>query len=443
VFLRTPFILSVYLFCFAVEVPGDWPRWRGPFDNGVAKTDAPLRWSDSENVAWKVRTPGLGHSSPVVWADRIFITTAVPTGALAPAAAAQTETVPRRSFGGPSGEQPEHRLLVLCYDRKTGKQLWEKTARTVKPHEGYHPRYGSFASNPLVTDGKRVYTFFGSNGAFAWDLDGKLLWEYDPGVKMRMRGSFGEGMPATLHRDTLLLTFDHDGDPEDFLVALDAATGKPRWRAARQEISNWSAPLVVEHQGVTEVITAAPTKVRSYDLKDGKLLWEASGLGANTIPVPVHADGMVYVMSGFRNPNLLAIRLGKRGDLTGTDAIAWTTNRGTSYTPSPVLHAGKLYMLTDSGMLSCLDAATGKPHYDRTRLPKPYNFKSSLVATNGKLYLSSEEGDVIVVKMGEDFEVLATNTLADQTFIATPALAGGDIYLRSTTHLFCIRGKAD
>jgi outer membrane protein assembly factor BamB len=152
---------------------------------------------------------------------------------------------------------------------------------------------------------------------------------------------------------------------------------------------------------------------------------------------------MVYVMSGFRNPNLLAIRLGKRGDLTGTDAIAWTTNRGTSYTPSPVLHAGKLYMLTDSGMLSCLDAATGKPHYDRTRLPKPYNFKSSLVATNGKLYLSSEEGDVIVVKMGEDFEVLATNTLADQTFIATPALAGGDIYLRSTTHLFCIRGKAN
>jgi outer membrane protein assembly factor BamB len=151
---------------------------------------------------------------------------------------------------------------------------------------------------------------------------------------------------------------------------------------------------------------------------------------------------MVIAMSGFRNPNLLAIRLGKRGDLTGTEAIVWTTNRGTSYTPSPVLHEGRLYMLTDSGMISCLDAATGKPFYDRTRLPKPYNFKSSLVATHGKLYLSSEEGDVIVVKMGEGFEVLATNTLADQTFIATPALAGGDIYLRSTTHLFGIRDKA-
>jgi outer membrane protein assembly factor BamB len=288
-----------------------------------------------------------------------------------------------------------------------------------------------------------VYTFFGSNGTYAWDLDGKLLWHFDPGIRMQMRGSFGEGMPPTLHKDTLLLTFDHEGEQEDVLIAVDAATGKPKWRAARQEISNWSAPLVVEHEGVAEVITAAPTKVRSYDLKDGKLLWEASGLGANTIPVPVYADGVVYVMSGFRSPNLLAIRMGKRGDLTGTDSIIWTTNRGTSYTPSPVLHEGRLYMLTDSGMLSCLDAATGKPYYDRTRLPNPYNFKSSLVAANGKLYLSSEEGDVIVVKMGDKFEVLATNTLANQTFIATPALAGGDIYLRSQTHLFCIRAKAN
>jgi outer membrane protein assembly factor BamB len=155
--------------------------------------------------------------------------------------------------------------------------------------------------------------------------------------------------------------------------------------------------------------------------------------------VPVSANGIVYVMSGFRDPNLLAIRLGKKGDLTGTDAIIWTTNRGTSYTPSPVLHEGKLYMLTDSGMLSCLDAATGKPFYERVRLPKPYNFRASPVAAGGKLYLSSEDGDVVVVRMGEKFEVLATNTLTDQSFIATPAVVDGDIYLRSQTHLFCIR----
>jgi outer membrane protein assembly factor BamB len=438
VFDRTVFGLAVSLACAAGEVDGEWPRWRGPFDNGVARGEAPLKWSDTQNIAWRVQVAGSGHSSPVIWGNRIFITTAIPTGAPAPAAP-QPETGRRRGFGGPSGEQPEHRLVVLCYDRRTGKQLWERTPRTVKPHEGYHPRYGSFASNSPVTDGKRVYTFFGSNGAWAWDLDGKLLWEYDPGVKMRMRGSFGEGMPSTLHGDTLLLTFDHDGD--DFLVALDTATGKPKWRIERQEISNWSGPLVVEHAGVTEVITAAPTKVRSYDIKDGKLLWETSGLGANTIPVPVSAEGMVYVMSGFRDPNLLAIRLGRRGDLTGTDAIVWTTNRGTSYTPSPVLHEGKLYMLTDSGMLSCLDAATGKPYYDRTRLPGPANFKASPVAVNGRLYLSSEEGDVIVVRMGETFEVLAVNKLTDQSFVATPAVADGDLYLRSRTHLFCIREK--
>jgi outer membrane protein assembly factor BamB len=438
VFRRTVFAIFAGLACLCSEVDGDWPRWRGPFDNGVARGDAPLKWSDTENLAWKVQVPGSGHSSPVIWGDRLFITTAIPTGAPAPPPAAEPESGGRRrGFGGPSGQQPEHRLVVLCYDRRTGKQLWERTARTVKPHEGYHPRYGSFASNSPVTDGKRLYTFFGSNGTYAWDLDGKPLWEYDAGVKLKMRGSFGEGMPSTLHRDTLLLTFDHDAD--DFLVALDTASGKPKWKVERQEISNWSAPLVVEHEGVTEVITAAPTKVRSYDIKDGKLLWEAAGLGANTIPVPVSANGMVFVMSGFRDPNLLAIRLGRRGDLTGTDAIVWTTNRGTSYTPSPVLHDGKLYMLTDSGMLSCLDAATGKPYYDRTRLPNPYNFKASPVAVNGRLYLSSEEGDVIVVRMGEAFEVLAVNKLSDQSFVATPAVAGGDLYLRSRTHLFCIR----
>jgi outer membrane protein assembly factor BamB len=309
--------------------------------------------------------------------------------------------------------------------------------RTVKPHEGYHQRYGSYASNSPITDGKRLYTFFGSHGAYAFDLDGKQVWHWDAGVKMRMRNAFGEGVAPTLHGDTLLLVFDHEGD--DFLQALDKNTGKPKWRVERQEISNWAAPTVIEHEDTTQVVVAAPTKVRSYDIKDGRLIWEAGGLGANTIPKPVYANGVVYVMSGFRDPNLMAIKLGRKGDLTGTDAILWSTTRGTSYTPSPVLHEGKLYMLTDSGMLSCLDAATGKPFYDRTRLPKPYNFKSSPVAAKGKLYMASEDGDVIVVKMGETFEVLATNSLSDQSFIATPAIASGDMYLRSETHLFCVR----
>ena len=292
-------------------------------------------------------------------------------------------------------------------------------------------------SSSAYTDGKRLYTFFGSNGAYAFDLDGKLLWEWDPGIKMRKRNAFGEGTAVVLDGDTLLFNFDHEG--ADALFAVDAASGKVRWKADRDDISNWAAPLVVTHNDVRQVIVSAPNKVRAYDMKDGTLLWECAGLGANTIPAPVHHNGVVYVMSGFRNPNLLAIKLGGKGDLTGTEHVIWTTNKGTSYTPSPVLHEGKLYFLTDSGLLSCLDAATGKPNYERVRLPKPYNFKSSPIGVNGKLYLSSEEGDVIVVKMGETFEVLATNTLTDQSFIATPAVAGGDLYLRSQTHVYCVR----
>jgi len=187
------------------------------------------------------------------------------------------------------------------------------------------------------------------------------------------------------------------------------------------------------------VVVSASAKVCSYDLETGKQIWEASGLGQNTIPAPVVSDGIVIAMSGFRNPNLMAIRLGRDGNLTGTDAIVWQNQRGNSYSASPVIHDGKLYVLTDSGMLSCYEAKTGKAYYQQVRLPKPYNFKASPVGANGKLYLASEEGDVIVVRMGEKFEVLATNTLKDQTFIATPAIIGGDIYLRSQNTLFCVR----
>jgi outer membrane protein assembly factor BamB len=176
----------------------------------------------------------------------------------------------------------------------------------------------------------------------------------------------------------------------------------------------------------------------AFDLDTGKLVWEVSGLGLNPIPMPVQGGDLVYVMSGFRDPKLLAVRLGRTGDLTGTDAVVWEATRGLSYTPSPVLHDSVLYLLTDNGQLSALEAKTGVPHYQQQRLPKPYNFKASPVAANGRLYLASEEEDVIVVKLGPSFEVLATNTLADQSFIATPVVANGDLYLRSRTHLFRI-----
>jgi outer membrane protein assembly factor BamB len=413
-----------------------WPYWRGPAADGMAVGDAPMHWSDTQNVQWKTDIPGRGNSSPVVWGDRIFLTTAIKTGGSAgqdAASAPPASPTPRNA----QVPQVEHNLDILCLDRKTGKVLWQRTAKTAVPHEGFHSTYGTFANNSPVTDGKNVYAFFGSRGIYCYDMQGNLVWQKDFGIQMRMLMTFGEGVAPVLSADRLILVFDHEGD--SFMVALDKASGKEIWRVTRDEKSNWSAPLVLEYQGRKQIVVSATKKVRSYDFETGKLIWECGGLGANTIPQPVFQEDMVFVMSGHRNPNLMAIRLGREGDLTGSDAVVWSQTRGNSYTPSPVIYENKFYVLTDNGMISCYNARTGEPYYHQVRLPKTYNFKASPVGVNGKLYLASENGDVVVLRMGEKFEVLAINTMADQTFIATPAVAGGEIFLRSQNRLTCIR----
>jgi outer membrane protein assembly factor BamB len=431
----------------AGTAPGDtyWPYWRGPAADGMAVGDAPVTWSATENVRWKTDLPGLGNSSPIVWGDFVFVTTAIKTGTAAPSSAPPTPpALPPgppgggrgMGPGGGGGPQVEHKFDVICLDRKTGRILWQRTAKTAVPHEGGHNTYGSFASNSPVTDGKYVYAFFGSRGMYCYDFKGTLVWQKDFGVQLRMRMAFGEGMAPVLAGTKLILVFDHEGD--SFMVVLDKATGKEIWRASRAEKTNWAAPLVVTFKGRTEVIVAGSAKVRSYDLDTGKPIWECAGLGANTIPQPVTQDDMVFVMTGYRNPMLMAIRLGREGDLTGTDAVVWSQTKGNSYTPSPVIFENKLYVLTDTGMVSCYNARSGEPYYHQVRLPKAYSFKSSPVGANGRLYLASENDDVIVLRMGEKFEVLATNTMPDQMFIATPAITGGEIFLRSKTTLFCI-----
>jgi len=431
----------------AGTAPGDtyWPYWRGPAADGMAVGDAPVTWSATENVRWKTDLPGLGNSSPIVWGDFVFVTTAIKTGTAAPSSAPPTPpALPPgppgggrgMGPGGGGGPQVEHKFDVICLDRKTGRILWQRTAKTAVPHEGGHNTYGSFASNSPVTDGKYVYAFFGSRGMYCYDFKGTLVWQKDFGVQLRMRMAFGEGMAPVLAGNKLILVFDHEGD--SFMVVLDKTTGKEIWRASRAEKTNWAAPLVVTFKGRTEVIVAGSAKVRSYDLDTGKPIWECAGLGANTIPQPVTQDDMVFVMTGYRNPMLMAIRLGREGDLTGTDAVVWSQTKGNSYTPSPVIFENKLYVLTDTGMVTCYNARTGEPYYHQVRLPKAYSFKSSPVGANGRLYLASENDDVIVLRMGEKFEVLATNTMPDQMFIATPAITGGEIFLRSKTTLFCI-----
>jgi outer membrane protein assembly factor BamB len=422
----------------------NWGYWRGEGSRGMASGDAPLVWSDTENVLWKVAVPGKGNSSPVIWGDRLFITTAIQTGSApkpAPAPEAPAPKQPGRKFNPMGSQAPpaEHNFDVLCYDRKTGKLLWQKTAKTAVPHEGFHSTYGSFASNSPVTDGKHVYASFGSRGVYCYDMEGNLIWEKDFGVQMKMRMAFGEGIGPVLSGDRLILVFDHEGD--SFMVVLDKNTGNEIWRASRDEGSNWAAPLVVDYNGRKQIVVNGANKVRSYDFESGKIIWECGGLGANPIPHPVQQGDLVLVMTGYQNPNLMAIKLGRTGDLTGTDAVVWSQTRGNSYTASPVLFDNRFYVLTDNGMISCYNATTGEPYYQQERLPKTYNFKASPVGANGKLYLASENEDVIVLRMGDKYEVLATNTMPDEMFIASPAIVGGDIFLRSQKYLYCISGK--
>jgi outer membrane protein assembly factor BamB len=420
----------------APVAPGDtWPYWRGPQRTGVALSDAPTEWGDGHNVAWRAEIPGRGHSSPVVWGDRIFLTTAVPTG--------RTVTPPagggggRPAFGdGGTGAFEEQRFEVLALDRDTGEVAWRRVAATAAPHEGYHSSYGSFASHSPVTDGERLYVSFGSRGLYVYDLDGELLWSRDFAIEMEMFLGFGEGVGPVLHDGRLILLFDHEG--ASFITMLDAASGRELWRTARAPGTNWAAPLVVNHDGRREIVVAATKKVRSYAFDTGALVWEADGLGQNTIPHPVQHGDLVLVMSGFRNPQLMAIRLGGTGDLTGTDAIVWRASRGLSYTASPVLHDGRLYVVTDAARVSNLDASTGEAAYAQQALPDPHNIKASPVAAGGHLYIATEEGAVVVTSLGDTLEVVASNTLADQSFVSTPAVADGDLYLRSRTHLFRI-----
>lgn len=429
----TPFMAQ------APDRSAHWPQWRGPFFNGMARGDAPLTWSEQSNLKWKTEIPGRGFSTPVIWGDRIFLTTAVPTGkpvADTPA----TGDSQRRRAGGDTSPQAEHKFELLCLDRKTGKLIWQRTAKVAAPHEGYHRVYGSFASNSPATDGKYVYASFGSRGIYAYDFNGKLIWQNDHGVQLRMKLGFGEGTAPLLSGDRLFLVFDHEGD--SFIVALNKHTGKELWRATRAEKSSWSTPLAIEHGKRKQIIVTAANKVRSYDAETGKVIWEMSGLGANPIPVPAFQDPLVFVMSGYRDPKLMAVKLGKEGDLTGSDSLVWSHTRGISYTASPVLFDNKLYVLTDNGMISCFNATTGEAHYALVRLPKAYNFKASPVGANGKLYLATEDGDVVVLKMGEKYEVLATNTLTDQVFIATPVIAAGELFLRSQNALYCISEKS-
>lgn len=410
-----------------VDAERYWPQWRGPHATGVSKlATPPLEWSESRNIRWKVEIPGRGSGTPVVWDDRLFVLTAVPADEAAAA------PVPR---GGTPGV---HRYVVMALDRGTGKVLWQHAAREEAPHEGTHREFGTYASSSAVTDGEHVIASFESRGLYAYDMNGKLVWQKDLGDK-RMRNQFGEGTTPALHGNTLVVVWDHQG--ESFITALDKRTGEERWRAARDEIDSWATPLVVEHAGRAQVVTSGMNQVRSYDLESGKLLWYGDGLTMNPIPSPVATgDGLVILTSGFRGNDLQAIRLAEaKGDITGSPAVAWTLDRDTPYVPSPLLYDGILYLLkSNNGILSAFDAATGKPHYQLERLEAAPNVFASPVGGGGRVYIVGQQGTTVVLRAGRELEILATNALDDGLFNASPALVDGTLFLRGQTHLYAI-----
>ena len=457
----------------AAASPADenWPQWRGPTATG-ASPDAhpPTTWSETSNVKWKVKIPGNGSATPIIWEDMVFVQTAIPTGkkteAQANANPPPDRTIPPgprdqgglggpgpgggrpgpggrggpRPGGGMGGEKPTeaYQFVLMCLDRQTGKTLWQKTAREEVPHEGVKPGDGSFASASPLTDGTCVYAFFGSHGLYCYDLKGNLKWQKDLG-KMRIKMAFGEGSSPVLYKDTVVVTWDNEGG--SFIVAFDKTTGNELWREKREEGTSWATPIVVEHGGQAEVITDATAKIRSYNLADGHLIWECTGLTANVIPSPVADSDTVYSMSGFRGHNCMAIKLGHTGDIAGTDAIAWSYGKGTPYVPSPLLYGGKLYFFADNnGVLTCIDAKTGKGLIDAERLDDLKMVYASPVGADGRVYLVARGGTTVVIKASDKLEILATNKL-DDGFDASPALAGKQLFLRGRENLYCIEQK--
>jgi outer membrane protein assembly factor BamB len=409
-----------------------WAQWRGPNGTGTsAAATPPLRWSETSNVKWKVEIPGRGSSSPVVWNDRIFIQSAIP-------ASAPTGDPSHRPLGGVN-PRDVHRFVLYAIDRQTGRILWERIASEQRPHEASHQDNGTWSSSSAVTDGQHVIAYFESFGLYAYDMNGTPVWHKDLGDK-RMRNEFGEGSTPTLHGNRLIVVWDHQG--QSFVAAFDKRTGDEIWRKERDEIDTWATPLVVVHEGRAQVITSGMNRLRSYDLETGDIVWESPGVTMNPIPSPVAADGMVFVTSGFRGNNLKAIRLADaRGDITGTPAIVWELNRDTPYVPSPLLYDGVLYFLkTNTAVLSAFNARSGEPHYALQRLEGLDEVFSSPVGAAGRVYITDRHGTTLVIRQGPKYEVLATNTL-DDGFDASPALVGGEMFMRGYKYLYAIADR--
>jgi outer membrane protein assembly factor BamB len=373
-----------------------------------------------------------------VWGSRVFLTTAVEGPVVKPGSTGVRHTIDGQDFVHPAGvgADKQHTFKVLAVDADTGKILWERTAWEGVPYDTRH-RKGSFASPTPVTDGQAVYAFFGSEGLYAYDFEGKELWKADLGGIGTM--GVGVGTSPVLYGDLLILQCDEDNGDKSFITALDRKTGEPVWRVARKAQVTWATPILVKAEGRDELVTAGAEAIVSYDPRTGTELWRSKGLESNAVPTPVAEKDVVVVSSGYPAKIAMAIKAGGSGDVTGSPRVLWSYNKGTAYVPSPILYDGHVYLMTDKGLVTCLDAKTGAVKYEGGRVPVPAGFMASPVAYDGKIVLFSEDGDAFVLKAGPVHEVLRTNALGEPIF-ASPALSEGRLFIRGARHLYCVKG---
>lgn len=418
-----------------------WPQFRGPQSIPIAEDrNLPDSWSETQNVRWKIDIPGNGWSSPVVWNDKIFVTSVV---------SSNDEEKPQKGLymGGERGlSTDEHRWMVYCVDFKTGKIIWQKEAYRGVPKSTHHLK-NTFASETPVTDGEHVYAYFGNLGLYCFDMNGKLEWSRPYGP-VAIRNGWGSAASPVLYKGRVYIVSDNDDG--SFLEVLDQKTGKVITRIDRPgEGTNWATPYIWENEKRTEIVTAGTNHVRSYDL-DGKLLWEFGGMSSIAIPTPFSKFGLLYVTSGYIGDEIrpvYAIRPGAAGDITlkpgqtSSQFIAWYLPQAGPYNPTPLIYGDYYYTLLDRGFLTCHNAKTGEEVYGRQRVdPQAGAFTASPFAYNGKVFLLSEDGDTFVIQAGPQYKLLGKNSLDDMT-MATPALVSGSLIIRTASHLYRISSR--
>jgi len=421
----------------------NWPAFRGPQARGVAEgSKVPERWNveKSENIQWKTPIPGLGHSCPVIWGDKIFVTTAV--------LATGNADLKIGLYGdiGSVNEQMKHSWVLIALSKADGAILWKTTAHESVPRVKRHPK-SSHANSTPTTDGKRIVCIFGSEGLFCFSMDGKLLWQtdlgpLDSGYFVVPTAQWGFASSPVIHGDRVIVQCDVLTNP--FLAAFDLSTGKELWRTPRSDVPTWSTPTVATRDRRSQILVNGFRHIGGYDLENGKEIWKLKGGGDIPVPTPIVSDDLVFITNAHgKMAPIYAIRLGATGDITLADNqsshphVAWSMNRRGNYMQTPIVVGDYLYCCNDAGVLACYHAKTGEPQYSERLGPGGSGFTASAISADGKIYFTSELGAVYVVKAGPKFEVLARNELGE-TCMATPAISEGTLFFRTRNHIVAI-----